>query len=78
VKPLKEINDHGPQVTGNHSVHIRQEKAAIRKLLASSNYLLPVHDKPAKIGRSQVVGRLDDQVPGAGSQTVPRRNWFPA
>ncbi|MEM7692942.1 MAG: N-acyl homoserine lactonase family protein [Pseudomonadota bacterium] len=77
VAPIKEINDHEPQVTGNHSVHIRQEKAAIKKLLASSKYLLPVHDKPAKIEGSQVVGRLDLQVPGPVSQTVPRRNWFP-
>ena len=54
------------------------EKAAIKKLLAGSKFLLPVHDKPAKIEGAQVVGRLDMQVPGPVTQSVPRRDWFPA
>lgn len=78
VKPLNEINDHEPRVTGNHSVSKRQEKAAIKKLLNSSKFLLPIHDKPAKIEADQVVARLDMQVPGPTSQSVPRRDWFPA
>ena len=78
VKPLNEINDHEPRVTGNHSVSKREEKAAIKKLLNSSKFLLPIHDKPAKIEGAQVVGRLDLQVPGPISQSVPRRDWFPA
>lgn len=78
VKPLKEINDHEPHVTGNHSCLIRQEKAAIKGLLNGSKFLLPIHDKPAKIERAQVVGRLDMAVPGPVSQTVPQRAWFPA
>ncbi|MEM6848231.1 MAG: N-acyl homoserine lactonase family protein [Pseudomonadota bacterium] len=77
VKPIKEINDHEPQVTGNHSCTLRQEKAAMKKLLSGSKFLLPVHDKPAKIEGAEVVGRLEMAVPGPVTQTVPRRSWFP-
>lgn len=77
VEPLYQISFHEPQVTGNHAGSKRSEKAAIKKLLNSSKFLLPVHDKPAKIERGQVVGRLDMQVPGPVSQTVARRDWFP-
>jgi hypothetical protein len=66
-----------PQVTGNHGGSKRQEKGAIKKLLSTSKFLLPIHDKPAKIEGGHVVGRLDMQVPGAITQTVARRNWFP-
>ena len=71
------IYSHEVQVTGNHAGSKRSEKAAIKKLLNSSKFLLPVHDKPAKIERGQVVGRLDMVVPGPISQTVQRRAWFP-
>ncbi len=78
VEPLYQVNAHEPQVTGNHAGSKRGEKAAIKKLLASSKFLLPVHDKPAKIEGGQVVGRLEMQVPGPIIQSVPRRDWFPA
>jgi glyoxylase-like metal-dependent hydrolase (beta-lactamase superfamily II) len=66
------------QVTGNHAGSKRGEKAAIKKLLNGSAFLLPVHDKPAKVIHGQVVGRLDMEVPGPVTQTVYRRDWFPA
>jgi hypothetical protein len=51
----------------------------MRKLMHSgAKFLLPVHDKPAKIDRGQVVGRMDMAIPGPVSQSVPRRDWFPA
>ena len=56
----------------------RQEKAAIKKVVASSRFVLPVHDRPALIEAGQVVGRLQDAVPGPVVQSLPRRNWFPA
>ena len=77
VDPFHEIHDHEPRVTGNHSVSKREEKAAIKKLLNSSRFLLPIHDKPAKIEDDRVVGRLDLAVPGPITQSVPRRDWFP-
>ena len=42
----------------------RREGARSSKLLSGSKFLLPVHDKPAKIEHGQVVGRLDMAVPG--------------
>jgi len=77
VEPVFQVSLHEPQVTGNHAGSKRGEKAAIKKLLNSSKFLLPVHDKPAKIEHGQVVGRLDLQVPGPVAQTVARRDWFP-
>lgn len=78
VEPFRQIHDHEPQVTGNHANSKRAEKAAIKKLLNSSRFLLMVHDKPARVERGQVTGRLDMAVPGPLSQTVARRDWFPA
>jgi len=78
VNPYHEIHAHEPRVTGNHAVSKRHEKAAIKKLLNNAKFLLPVHDKPAKIEGDQVVGRLDMAVPGPVVQSLPRREWFPA
>lgn len=78
VEPFAQIHAGEPQVTGNHAGSKRGEKAAIKKLLANSRFLLPVHDKPAKVENGQIVGRLDMAVPGPVSQTVMRRTWFPA
>jgi len=78
VEPFHEIGANEPRVTGNHAGSKRGEKAAIKKLLATSRFLLPVHDKPAKVEHGQIVGRLDMEVPGPISQTVHRRSWFPA
>jgi glyoxylase-like metal-dependent hydrolase (beta-lactamase superfamily II) len=79
VTPFHEISFNEPRTTGNHGVSKRQEKAAIKKLLASgARFLLPVHDKGAKIERGQVVGRMDMAVPGPVVQTLLARNWFAA
>src|SRR5689334_2648448 len=78
VTPFNEIHDAEPRTTGNHGTSKRAEKAAIKKLLSSSRYLLPVHDRPAKVEHGVVVSRLHDQVPGPVVQSLPQRHWFPA
>lgn len=78
VEPFREIGDMEPRVTGNHGTTKRQEKAAIKKVMATSRFALPVHDRPALIEGGQVVGRLLDAVPGPIVQSLPRRQWFPA
>jgi hypothetical protein len=78
VQPFHEISDMEPRVTGNHGVSKRQEKAAIKKLLANARYLLPVHDRPAKVEHGQIVGRLQDVVPGPMVHSLPQRAWFAA
>jgi glyoxylase-like metal-dependent hydrolase (beta-lactamase superfamily II) len=78
VTPFHEISFNEPRTTGNHGVSKREEKAAIKKLLSAGKFLLPVHDKPAKIERGQVVGRMDMAIPGPVVQSLPSRNWFPA
>ena len=78
VEPFREIGDMEPRVTGNHGVSKRDEKAQIKKLLSNARYLLPVHDRPAKVEHGMITGRLQDQVPGPVVQSLPKRNWFPA
>jgi glyoxylase-like metal-dependent hydrolase (beta-lactamase superfamily II) len=79
IEPVRTFGPDEYQVTGNHGNSKRQEKAAMRKVMYSgAKYILPVHDKPAKIEDGRVVGRLDMAVPGPVSQSVPRRDWFPA
>ena len=78
VTPLNEISDMEPRVTGNHGTTKRQEKAAIKKVLANSRFVLPIHDQPALIEGGRVVGRLQGSVPGPIVQSLPRRQWFPA
>lgn len=78
VEPFHELHAFEPRVTGNHGTSKRAEKASIKKLLSGARFLLPVHDRPALIEGSQVVGRLQDSVPGPIVQSVPKRNWFPA
>jgi len=78
VEPFHEIGDMEPRVTGNHGTTKRQEKAAIKKVLARSRFALPIHDWPAMIEGGQVIARLRDSVPGPIVQSLPRRNWFPA
>jgi glyoxylase-like metal-dependent hydrolase (beta-lactamase superfamily II) len=52
------------QTTGNQGTSKRQEKAAIRKALNSGRFLLPMHDRPALVERTRIVGRLLESVPG--------------
>ncbi|MGH6679240.1 MAG: MBL fold metallo-hydrolase, partial [Bradyrhizobium sp.] len=78
VTPFNEISDMEPRVTGNHGTTNRQEKAAIKKVLARSRFVLPIHDHPAMIEGGHVVGRLQGSVPGPIVHSLPRRQWFPA
>ena len=78
VNQLRMNNHMEPQVTGNHAGSKRSEKAAIKKLLNRFAFLLPVHDRPAKIQHQKVVGRLGMTVPGPITESLPSRQWFPA
>ena len=78
VNHVHTVGDLEPRVTGNHSQTKREEKGAIKKLLNNYRFLLPIHDKPARIERQRVVGRLGTTVPGPLTQTVADRPWFPA
>ena len=49
VEPFRQNNDGEPQATGNHGMTKRAEKGAIKKVLANASFILPVHDRPAKV-----------------------------
>ena len=64
VSPHLQRMELDPAVTGNHGGSKRGEKAAIRKTLVGSRFILPAHDRPAIIEHGRVVGRTFDRVPG--------------
>ena len=80
VEPFHQIHDAEPQTTGNHGMTKRAEKARDQEAPERTpRFLLPVHDRPAKIearrgGRAAQACRF----PARSSQTLPQRNWFPA
>ena len=78
VNQIRQTQFMEPQVTGNHAGSKRAEKGAIKKLLNNHTFLLPIHDKPAKVEHQRIVGRLEMQVPGPITESLPRRDWFPA
>ena len=77
VEPFRQTQDAELQTTGNHGTTKRAEKGAIKKVLNNARFVLPVHDRPARLDRSAVVARLHDSVPGPTEQSVPKRNWLP-
>src|SRR6266545_5918040 len=64
VEPFHQVLDLEAQVTGNHAMTKRQEKAAIKKALNSGTFVLPIHDLPARVEGGRVVTRLGRSVPG--------------
>ena len=56
VEPFRQNNDGEPQTTGNHGTTKRAEKGAIKKVLANARFILPVHDRPARVEGGVVVG----------------------
>ena len=64
VSPHLQRMELDPAVTGNHGGSKRAEKAAIRKALNGSRFILPAHDRPAVLEHGRVVGRTFDRVPG--------------
>ena len=63
VEPWHQLLAYEPQTTGNHTMTKRQEKAAIKKAL-NADFVLPLHDFPARVEGGKVVARLKDAVPG--------------
>jgi glyoxylase-like metal-dependent hydrolase (beta-lactamase superfamily II) len=63
VEPWHQALANEPQTTGNHTMTKRQEKAAIKKAL-NADFVLPLHDFPARVEGGKVVARLKDAVPG--------------
>jgi glyoxylase-like metal-dependent hydrolase (beta-lactamase superfamily II) len=64
VDPHLQVMELDPAVTGNHSCSKRAEKAAIRKALVGSRFVLPAHDRPGVVEAGRVVGRTFDSTPG--------------
>jgi glyoxylase-like metal-dependent hydrolase (beta-lactamase superfamily II) len=58
VEPWGEIGVHEPRVSGNFTPAVIQEKAAIKRALEAGSWLLPSHDKPARVQCGQVIGRV--------------------
>jgi glyoxylase-like metal-dependent hydrolase (beta-lactamase superfamily II) len=63
VEPWHQALAGEPQTTGNHTLRKREEKAAIKKAL-NRDFVLPLHDFPARVVGGKVVSRLKQEVPG--------------
>jgi glyoxylase-like metal-dependent hydrolase (beta-lactamase superfamily II) len=63
VDPWHQALAYEPQTTGNHTMRKREEKAAIKKAL-NHDFVLPLHDFPARVEGGRVVSRLKQEVPG--------------
>ena len=63
VEPWHQVLADEPQTTGNHTMTKRSEKAAIKKAL-NRDFVLPLHDFPARVEGGRVVARLKHEVPG--------------
>lgn len=63
VDPWHQMQAFEPQTTGNHTLRKRDEKAAIKKAL-NRDFVLPLHDFPARVAGGKVVARLKQEVPG--------------
>jgi hypothetical protein len=75
VEPYHVVLDCEPQVTGNHALTKRQEKAAIKRALNSGRYILTGHDYPARVEHGRVVERMaGDAIPGP---CIPVAEWTP-
>jgi glyoxylase-like metal-dependent hydrolase (beta-lactamase superfamily II) len=75
VEPYHVALDCEPQVTGNHALSKRHEKAAIKRALNSGRYILTGHDYPARVECGRVVQRIPgDAIPGPGT---PVAEWTP-
>ena len=64
VDPMLQVLDFEPATTGTHGMTKRQEKAAIKKALDSGDYVIPIHDFPARVSHGRVLSRLGHEVPG--------------
>jgi glyoxylase-like metal-dependent hydrolase (beta-lactamase superfamily II) len=75
VEPYHVALDCEPQVTGNHALSKRREKAAIKRALNSGRYILTGHDYPARVECGRVVQRIPgDAIPGPG---IAVAEWTP-
>jgi glyoxylase-like metal-dependent hydrolase (beta-lactamase superfamily II) len=75
VEPYHVALDCEPQVTGNHALSKRHERAAIKKALNSGRYILTGHDYPARVEHGRVIERIaGDAIPGPGT---PASAWTP-
>ena len=68
VAPLYQMGDYDPQVTGNHSMRKREEKAAVVKALNSGSFVVPSHDGR----RASCAGRSRH---GSATLSPGQRHW---
>ena len=78
VDPFREIHDAEPRTTGNHGTSSARKRRPSRSSSTARAFCCRCTTGRCKIEDGNVVGRLQDQVPGPIVQSLPKRNWFPA
>jgi glyoxylase-like metal-dependent hydrolase (beta-lactamase superfamily II) len=66
VNPFQEIAFNEPRISGNTVQSQRDEKAAIKRIFNKYDWVLPMHDAPARLDRNKrIAGRIaGTRVPG--------------
>jgi glyoxylase-like metal-dependent hydrolase (beta-lactamase superfamily II) len=73
VEPLGQVTVGEPAPVGYSPLSRRAEVSAIKRALAlGATFLLPIHDRPARLERGRVTGRLHDRVPGPVTPVAPQ------
>lgn len=69
LEPPFTLQAREPQTTNNFVVSVREEKAAIKRALNGTTFLLPSHCTGARVEHGRVVGMLDGlSVPGPSTR----------
>ncbi len=74
VAPMRASRSWEPLVSNNFAVSLEEEKAAIRRALRDTTFLLPSHSRGARVEHGRVMGLLDGcRIPGPYTplETVP-------
>lgn len=70
--PFNEINHKEVRISGNTLESERNEKAAMKRIVQGCDWILPIHDAPARLDRNKsIVGRISGRaVPGPLNQEL--------
>lgn len=63
IEPTFQLQFREPRTTGNSDLSIAQERGAVKKVLNSGRWILPMHDQPVKVDTGgKITGRLEGLV----------------
>jgi glyoxylase-like metal-dependent hydrolase (beta-lactamase superfamily II) len=73
IHPILQLQHREFRTTGNSDMSLAEEKGAIKRVMSSGRWILPMHDQPVKVEAGGVVaGRLEgNRLPGPLAPVAP-------